>query len=282
MPSFIIREKINMKNLRYLVNSRLLEEWDKKEYNRFQENEKKLKKGIEIPMHEQKNYYILSKLKEYERNILGADDFIDIEYYLDEGEYGRYKIRIIKTDIGFGATNMFGEIRNLLFSDNYIDLDIRCAHPCIIYNLCIMYNIECIKLKNYIVNRDAILQEIVKQNPKGKYKGKLSSNGMENGVAKEFITGIFYNGNIDNLMKDYNLFVLPDSIKELHEELKNIMFQIINLPEYKHISDFAKQRMQEKNKTYNEAGSIFAIIIQDIERQIYDMLSKLIKKAVLN
>jgi len=49
-------------------------------------------------------------------------------------------------------------IRGFLLHDITSDIDMVNAHPCILFHLCKQHNIPCLNLKNYIENRDEILE----------------------------------------------------------------------------------------------------------------------------
>lgn len=56
---------------------------------------------------------------------------------------------------------MKSQIRNYLFADNHLNLDIKNCHPVIIYNICNKYNIPCDTIKNYVLNREEIITELI-------------------------------------------------------------------------------------------------------------------------
>ena len=60
--------------------------------------------------------------------------------------------------VGSALTYLKKEIRNSIMPRNIRDIDMQNAHPVILYNLCQKNNISCKILKNYIENRNIILE----------------------------------------------------------------------------------------------------------------------------
>jgi hypothetical protein len=70
-------------------------------------------------------------------------------------------------------------IRGFLCRDIVTDIDMRNAHPCILYHICKLHNISCPKLKEYIDNRDFYMNQI----PNGKDTYLKSVNPSKNFVT---------------------------------------------------------------------------------------------------
>ena len=60
--------------------------------------------------------------------------------------------------VGSCLTYLKKEIRNSIMPNNIKDIDMINCHPVILLNLCQKNNINCNILKNYVENRDLILE----------------------------------------------------------------------------------------------------------------------------
>ena len=60
--------------------------------------------------------------------------------------------------VGSALSYLKKEIRNSIMPKNIKDIDMVNSHPVILYNLCQKNDISCNILKNYIENRDIILE----------------------------------------------------------------------------------------------------------------------------
>jgi len=60
---------------------------------------------------------------------------------------------------GFGLQSLQNKIRNYVCNDFYNELDINNCHPSILLYLCEEHDIYCDTLKNYVLNRDVLLQK---------------------------------------------------------------------------------------------------------------------------
>lgn len=108
------------------------------------------------------------------------------------------------------------------FADHTIDIDIKNAHPCILWNVCRKNNINCPSLERYVKSRDEVLQEI------------CDSDSIDYDEAKKTILQIT-NANVKTTYKTHNNFV-----KGYIKEIKAIRSSLLGLSEYDHLKDFAK------------------------------------------
>ena len=106
------------------------------------------------------------------KTILDDNDFneevnnLARNYYESLDDLGRkrivYKQKTKHKDryypVGSALTYLKKEIRNSIMSKNIKDIDMINAHPVILFNLCQKNDISCNILKNYIENRDIILE----------------------------------------------------------------------------------------------------------------------------
>jgi hypothetical protein len=249
-PSFTTYELVDTFNLQYLLNSFKLRQWDATQKNKEYPN----------------RYDILPNLDLFKSCII--DGKIKIEYSLDK--FGRYKNS--NTINGFSYTNMFGMVRNLLTNKYYVDLDIKNCHPVIIYNLCIKHNIKEYKmLKHFIDNREELLKYIVENNTDGHMnEERIEGSIMNRDVAKRFTLMFFFGASLTKKMNEFNISELPDWFNDFFKELQKIIDSINKLECYKPIVEYVKEK--KGDDTDNIRGSIFSHIIQNEERQIFDIL----------
>ena len=189
------------------------------------------------------------------KNILDNNDFneevnnLARNYYESLDDLGRkrvvYKQKQTHKDryypVGSALTYLKKDIRNSIMPKNIRDLDMVNSHPVILYNLCQKNNIPCKILKNYIENRNIILE----------------SFGDNKKVVKELFLTILNGGfkekySDDNRINDYlNLF-----------EKEIIEIQKI----------FYKKDKRYLEKGYNYLGKNLSRIILDIENQILQVM----------
>ena len=271
--SFTTYELVDMENLECLLHSLKLNEWDKQQ--QLQQIQDKANNKIKL------NYHIqLPNLEKFSNCIV--DNKIAITYTLDK--FGRYKNKN-ELEIGFSYTNMFSVIRNLLTKQYYIDLDIVNCHPVIIYNLCLRHNISCERLKDFIENREEILEYIVDNNENGSWNEERieSNNEMNRDIAKRFCLMFFFGASLKKKMNEFNIedieFELNDIsnwFMKFYDELTKIINSINNLDSYKEIVDYVKEKKDDDIN--NLRGSIFSHIIQNEERKLFDILKYNLEK----
>ena len=198
------------------------------------------------------------------KSILDDNDFneevnnLARNYYESLDDLGRkrvvYKQKSKHKDryypIGSALTYLKKEIRNSIMPKNIKDIDMINAHPVILFNLCQKNNIPCNILKNYIENRDIILESF--------------------GNNKKFVKELF-------------LTILNGGFKEKYSNDDRVN-QYLNLLE-KEIMEIQKnfyekdKRYFEKN--YNYLGKNLSRIILDIENQILqEMINYFVSKRV--
>jgi len=102
---------------------------------------------------------------------------------------------------------------------------------------------------------------------------------MNRNVAKRFCLTLFFGANLENMKETFNIHEIPSEIEELNIELQTIINTIINLECNKPIQDFVKKLKEEKKDTSNIRGSTFSYIIQDVERQLFDILQTELNKS---
>ena len=193
--------------------------------------------------------------KEKLKNILNDNDFneevnnLAKNYYESLDEKGRkrvvYRQKSTHKDryypVGSALTYLKKDIRNSIMSKNVKDLDMINTHPTILYNLCQKNNISCKILKNYIENRNIILE----------------SFGDNKKTVKELFLTILNGGFKEKYSDD----------KRINDYLNLFEKEILEIQKY----FYEKDRRYHK-KEYNYLGKNLSRIILDIENQILQVM----------
>ena len=170
-------------------------------------------------------------------------------YYDSLGNLGRkriaykqkYNIKNRYYAIGSALTYLKKEIRNSIMPKNIKDIDMINSHPVILLNLCQKNELSCNALKNYVENRDLILN---------------SFGDNRKSVKEMFLT--ISNGGFKNSYSDDN---------RINNYLKLLEKEIIEIQKYFYLKD---KRYFEK--TFNYMGKNLFRIILDIENQILQII----------
>ena len=133
------------------------------------------------------------------------------------------------------------EIRNSIMPKNIKDIDMINSHPVILLNLCQKNGVSCNILKNYVENRDLI----------------LNSFGDNRKSVKEMFLTILNGGFKDIYSND----------KRINNYLKLLEKEIIEIQKYFYLKD---KRYFEKE--FNYLGKNLSRIILDIENQILQIM----------
>ena len=126
------------------------------------------------------------------------------------------------------------EIRNALALGKYYDIDMKNAHPTILYQYCKSKGIGCEYLEKYVKNREVIINEISNDN-------NVPTEGIKQIILKALNGGYTYSYKssfLDNFVKE---------IKTIHTLLCNL-----NPAEYKKVKN---------RKEYNAEGSMVNVIL---------------------
>ena len=133
------------------------------------------------------------------------------------------------------------EIRNSIMPKNIKDIDMVNSHPVILLNLCQKNELACNILKNYVENRDLILDS-------------FGDNRRE--VKEMFLT--ILNGGFKDIFSDDN---------RINYYLKLLEKEIVEIQKYFYLKD---KRYFEKD--FNFKGKNLSRIILDIENQILQIM----------
>jgi hypothetical protein len=157
------------------------------------------------------------------------------------------------------------KIRHTIAKEFYYDIDIVNCHPVILYQYCIKNKIDTPQLKEYIDDRDKILNEIIKINNITKEQAKILILKITNGADGEHIK------------KSKCLF-----IRDYHDEIKKIHELICKIPENEKYVKIGKKNSEEKNG-YNKNGSSVNVLLTDIENNILNCIIEYLKnKNIIN
>ena len=198
------------------------------------------------------------------KSILDDNDFneevnnLTRNYYESLDDLGRkrvvYKQKTKHKDryypVGSALTYLKKEIRNSIMPKNIKDIDMINAHPVILFNLCQKNDIPCNVLKNYIENRDIILESF---------------------------------GNNKKIVKEMFLTILNGGFKERYSDDGRIN-NYLNLLEKEIIEIqkiFYEKDKRYFEKGYNYLGKNLSRIILDVENQILQvMINYFVSKRV--
>jgi hypothetical protein len=275
--SFTAFERVDVSNLQALCHSKKLQEWDLKNFPN--EKEKTEIEEIETPNKDFLRHQINS-IKKYAEIAMPLNGKIEITYIYEK--FGRLK-NINPYNKSYSFTNMFGEVRNLLAYKDNIDIDIVNCHFKLFYNKCILNDIPCKNLKNYIDNRDDIFKEIIDNNPEMKDKEtkelvKYLEPSKQRKILKAIFTSLLNNGKLETQTEQYNITDTSGNLEDLYNELQGNITKIINLEENKEESEYIRLKKIKQNDTTNIKGSQIASILQTTERNALFLLTELIEE----
>ena len=162
----------------------------------------------------------------------------------------KYKCKNRYYAIGSALTYLKKEIRNSIMPKNIKDIDMVNSHPVILLNLCQKNEVTCNILKNYVENRDLILD---------------SFGNNRKSVKERFLTVL--NGGFKEKYSDDN---------RINNYLKLLEKEIIEIQKY-----FYSKDKRYLKKGFNYLGKNLSLIIFDIENQILQtMINYFVSKKV--
>lgn len=177
----------------------------------------------------------------------------------DNGLYGRYQ-----ANCSLSGQGMVREVRHTIFHKFMKDMDIKNCHPTIILWLCDNMNIKSIYLREYINNRENIINELL-------------NNNLD--LDKEYLKTTFLVINNGGSKKYKNIKNKTDFIKNYYNELKTIRTEITNkLYYFKTLTKDSKlDNSFSDNQEYNIEGKTMAHICMFIENQLLIVITKYFK-----
>jgi len=236
----ICLEKIDVKILDALIDSDLL----KKTFNNpmsgvYFENEKE-------------------QLKAY-RKLIDKNGFAMVKYEKVKGMEGWGRCNPKKS---LGLFSIRREIRQTLAKNVFCDLDIKNAHPSLLYQIAKSNKICCSNLENYVKNRQSYYDEIT------------NTYDVDEEKAKKLFISLLYLGGIQKWLLDNKLdekIKIPTSILKLKTELKKIAEKITE--KYDDLKKLIEKSKKNKKTThYHEEASTISYILQEWECQILESI----------
>jgi hypothetical protein len=158
-----------------------------------------------------------------------------------------------------GAIALRRQIRHTLFKHNMTDIDVVNAMPTMLYQICKYNNIDCEYLEYYILNREAILKEIMNE-----YK-------VSREQAKDLFIRLLFFGGFDKWAYDCNIADKKaiKLITDFKKELNYIADTIVNnnsilLKEVKKIKEL------NGKETNDIRGSLVSHYLQEYEIKVLE------------
>jgi hypothetical protein len=193
------------------------------------------------------------------------DVYLKVKYYqkaMGDLSIGRYYETWDKAEDGSkivsGIVSLCRPIKHTLLEySGYIDLDIVSCHISILVSICENSSVDCKHIKNYLLNRDEIINTLINY-----YSESLTKSDI-----KEFFTSILYGRSFKKWIGDCGVeFKRIDKhiiIKEFMEECATINKNIISSNEvlYNLIKD-------DKKSDYENNGTFMSYYFQIIENYI--------------
>ena len=162
----------------------------------------------------------------------------------------KYKCKNRYYGVGSCLSYLKKEIRNSIMPKNIKDIDMVNSHPVILLNLCQKNNVSCNILKNYVENRNLILDSL----------------GNNRKSVKEMFLTILNGGFKEKYSND----------NRINNYLKLLEKEIIEIQKYFYSKD---KRYFEKR--FNYMGKNLSRIVLDIENQILQiMMNYFVSKRV--
>lgn len=204
--------------------------------------------------------------------------------------YKRHKLgwgRVYAKD-ALGLINFRRQLRQTMGKNEYLDIDIKNAHPTMLMQICKKYDIECPLLEHYCNNRMEILNEVKEHYGVGLEDAKnlfiviLYFGGFNGWVER-------YNKNIKDAKEkaeaeglEFNKTEIEDKeptefIKNFIKELRAIGAQIVTAnEELKSDIEKYKKDLGKKNKAWT--GSIMSYYLQEHECRLLGIVFKFLKE----
>jgi len=175
------------------------------------------------------------------------------------------------------AMYQWNKIRSSLYGETEFDIDIVNCHQTILYQLAqkLIPGFRGPTLKNYIDNRDAIIDDIyIDPEFIDNYNVQNQDNKTKKDFVKTLFTLIIYGGNIKTWKQTFKIqdtdYDLRDYYRSFYNEVKLITNQIImnDDPEIMNMVSNIKEQFTIDKKKPPHCGKILSIILQDIEQRI--------------
>lgn len=172
---------------------------------------------------------------------------------------------------GLSGQCMLREARHNVFEDFYVDIDMVNCHPVLTIWMCDLFSIECVLLKKYVNDREAILQGIVDAN-----------SSWTRDDAKKLVLSIIYGSKTK--MGDNGLPIVDTHfVSDFRVETERIHTQVCY--QFKGFYNIVKHnsltpRPNHVVKDYNHNGRCMSLINQCIENQLLLIIFNKIKEVM--
>jgi hypothetical protein len=251
---------------------------------------------VELPMKLVERYYdlnVIQELKKIQEPIEGLIDpgvLANIEALSERNtrvvEYKRQKLPNGKPYGRYYASKgciqpIKGEIRNLILNDHAYEVDMRNAHPTIMYQLAKRYDVELPGIENYVIHRNMIIEDVM-----GHYD-------VDKTQAKELFIRLMFGGRFQTWIKENKAEHIDehyDPVLNFEADI-NVLKGVLSkkIPEWEDYKKEAskcadKIRKYDKNehrrfKEKQPTNSALAYVLQTIEAEIMtDVLKYLQEK----
>lgn len=161
-----------------------------------------------------------------------------------------------------GSISMQGmvrEVRHLIASDSYVDVDVANCHPVITEWICDNIGVDCAALKRYINERENIFEQI------NNYSVENGGRELSRGFLKVYMLKISYgcgDKSVDVIKPEHR----HPFINEYVECMRKVGGKIMKL--FASFYELNKVRRIQKGKKYNFIGSGMSHLCQYVENQI--------------
>lgn len=152
---------------------------------------------------------------------------------------------------GMSYQCMTKSVRYILCCDTYVDIDMVNAHPTILYQYCDRKGIECCFLKDYVLNRDRHIQDILMLNTE-----------MTRDDVKQIFISLLYGGKRLFKQCKYRTRFLDQFASQVAELTAEICEQ------NKELLAGTKRKRVKKGKNFNHNGATLSFLLQNIENRI--------------
>lgn len=200
--------------------------------------------------------------------------YVKVFYEPKDGGYGREfaKVGNGKTPLRWSSSSMCSKIRNLLFADNCIDVDMVNCHPSITLALFNYYGLKCQNTEDYVNDRDNFLN-------------KLSiriGNNVRASDLKFLMISTFYGGRKDNYLENTlnikNSDELIPNFDEWSKDIESNMKYILNSTKEflgispKKLYDWKREDIRVRKLKRNDLTSSWSLLCQTIELKILNIM----------
>ena len=174
---------------------------------------------------------------------LDIDGKITMTYKQQKNTGRMYVSKMGDVNLSFGLQKIIRPIRQYLTRDDYVDIDMINCHPAILLYLCEKYDISTTYLRQYVLERDNVINDV------------MIFYNLDKSTCKTIFLQMMNLGSYKTWMTKNNLLKENDFIVNFQKEVRGIINKIV--PKYPNIV-----KLKEK-----KPGQI-SLIYQEYEHQI--------------